>query len=90
MPLAGDTAAAKINEQAPPAIDRVAEAAHCTVDKAAQAAGPAADWVNQNVEQLKHQQQQIVGDCRGYIRGRPLVAIGIALTAGYLVGRLGR
>ena len=85
-----DAAAAKASERAAPAIDRVARAAHDTVDKVAQTAGPAADWLNQSAEQLKAQQQQLVDGCRSAIRERPLVTIGIALFAGYLVGRLVR
>ncbi|MDQ2961855.1 MAG: hypothetical protein M3R31_01670 [Pseudomonadota bacterium] len=86
-----DAAAVTASEKAAaPAIDRVARAAHDTVDKVAQAAGPAADWLNQNAEQLKRQQQELVDGCRSYIRERPLVAIGIALAAGYLAGRLVR
>jgi hypothetical protein len=34
------------------------------------------------------QQQQLMDGCRSSIRERPLVAIGIALFAGYLAGRL--
>ena len=83
-----DAAAARANEKAAPAIDRVARAAHETVDKVARAAGPAADWINESAEQLKQQQQQILDGSRGYIRERPLVAIGIALAVGYLAGRL--
>jgi len=85
-----DAAAAKASERVAPAIDRAARAAHDTVDKVAQAAGPAADWLNQSAEQLKAQQQQLVDGCRSTIRERPLVAIGIALFAGYLAGRLVR
>jgi len=83
-----EAATAKASEKVAPAIDRVARAAHDTVDKVAQAAGPAADWLNQSAEQLKQQQQQIVDGCRGYVRQRPLVAVGVALAVGYLAGRL--
>jgi ElaB/YqjD/DUF883 family membrane-anchored ribosome-binding protein len=85
-----DAAAVRASAKAAPAIDRVARAAHDTVDKVARAAGPAADWLNQSAEELKHQQQQILDGCRGYVRQRPLVAIGVALVAGYLAGRLVR
>jgi len=88
--LAVDTAAAKANEKAGPAIDRAAQAAHQTVDKVAQAAAPAADWISQNADQLKQQQEMLVDGCRSYVRDRPLVAVGIALAAGYLIGRLAR
>jgi ElaB/YqjD/DUF883 family membrane-anchored ribosome-binding protein len=88
--LAVDTAAAKANEKAGPAIGRAAQAAHQTVDKVAQAAAPAADWINQNAEQLKLQQEALLDGCRSYVRDRPLVAVGVAIAAGYLVGRLAR
>jgi ElaB/YqjD/DUF883 family membrane-anchored ribosome-binding protein len=88
--LAVDSAVAKATEQAAPAIDRAAQAAHQTVDKVAQAAAPAADWINQNAEQLKQQQEALLEGCRSYVRDRPLVAVGVALAAGYLVGRLAR
>ena len=85
-----DNVAAKANEKAAPTIDRVAQAAHQTVDKFAQAAAPAADWIAQNAEELRLQQQQLLEGCRSYVRDRPFVAVGVALAAGYLVGRLTR
>jgi ElaB/YqjD/DUF883 family membrane-anchored ribosome-binding protein len=85
-----DTMAARASEKAAPTIDRVAQAAHQTVDKFAQAAAPAADWITQNAEELRQQQQQLIEGCRGYVRDRPLVAVGVALAAGYLIGRLSR
>ena len=85
-----DTAATKAAERVAPTIDRVAQAAHQTVDKVAQAAAPAADWINQNAEQLKQQQEALIESCRSYVRDRPLAAVGLALAAGYLVGRLTR
>jgi len=88
--FAVDNAAAKATERAAPAIDRAAQAAHQTVDKVAQAAAPAADWINQNAEQLKQQQEALIESCRSYVRDRPLAAVGLALAAGYLVGRLTR
>ena len=88
--LAVDSAAAKATENAAPAIDRAAQAAHQTIDKVAQAAAPAADWVNQNAEQLKQQQEALLEGCRSYVRDRPLVAVGVAIAAGYLIGRLAR
>jgi ElaB/YqjD/DUF883 family membrane-anchored ribosome-binding protein len=83
-----DAAAAKARQNVTPAIDRAARAAHETVDKVAQAAGPAADWFNESAEQFKQQQAQLMESCRGYVRERPLVTVGVALAAGYLIGRL--
>lgn len=83
---AADTAAAK----AGPAIERAAQAVHQTVDKVAEAAGPAAEWINQNADQLRQKQDELLENCRSYIRNRPLATVGIAIAAGYLIGRLGR
>ncbi len=85
-----DDVARNAADKAAPAIDRVAQAAHSTVDKVAAAAGPAADWAAQSVDQLKQQQDALLESCRVYVRERPLVVLGIALTAGYLFGRLAR
>ena len=85
-----DAAATKANEKIPPAIDRIADAAHRTVDRAAQAAGPAAEWLNESAAQMRQQQQQLVHECRRTIRERPLMAVVVALVAGYCVGRLVR
>jgi ElaB/YqjD/DUF883 family membrane-anchored ribosome-binding protein len=85
-----DDFARKAADNAAPAIDRVAQAAHQTVDKVAGAAAPAAEWVMQNADQLKQQQDAFVESCRGYVRERPLVVLGVALAAGYLCGRLMR
>lgn len=85
-----DDVAKTAADKAAPAIDRVAQAVHSTVDKVASAAAPAADWAAQSVDQLKQQQDALLESCRVYVRQRPLVVLGIALTAGYLFGRLGR
>lgn len=83
-----DAAAAKANQKLAPAVDRVARAAHETVDKVARAAVPAADWINESAGQLKQQQEQLIESSRDYIRERPLLTVGVALGAGYLIGRL--
>lgn len=85
-----DDLARNATDKAAPAIDRVAQAAHSTVDKVAAAAGPAADWAAQGVDQLAQQQDALLETCRIYVRERPLVVLGMALTAGYLFGRLAR
>ena len=85
-----DDVAKQAADKAAPAIDRVAQAAHQTVDKVAGAAAPAAEWVMQSADQLKQQQDELLESCRGYVRERPLVVLGVALVAGYLFGRLTR
>lgn len=85
-----DQVARQAADRAAPAIDRVAQAAHQTVDKVAGAAAPAAEWVKQGADQLRQQQDALLESCSGYVRERPLVALGAALVAGYLFGRLTR
>lgn len=85
-----DAAAAKALNTTAPVIDRVAQAAHQTVDRVAQAAVPTADWITHSAQQLKQQQEELVTTSRSYIRERPLVAVGLALAFGYLVGRIWR
>jgi ElaB/YqjD/DUF883 family membrane-anchored ribosome-binding protein len=82
-----DAAAARARERAAPAIDRVAHAAHQTVDGVAQAADGAVGWVGQSAEQWRVRQEQALEACRSSVRERPMVAIGIALAAGFIVGR---
>ena len=82
-----DAAAARAREKAAPAIDRIAHAAHQTVDDVAHAADDAAGWVGQSAEQWKVRQEQALEACRSSVRERPMVAIGIALAAGFIVGR---
>ncbi len=85
-----DDLARRATDKAGPAIDRVARAAHQTVDKVAQAAQPAAEWIGGSAERLKQTQDQVLASCRDYVRERPLVTLGVALAAGYLIGRIAR
>ena len=85
-----DDVARQAADKAAPAIDRVAQAAHETVDTVAGAAAPAAEWVGQSANQLKQQQDLLLDSCRGYVRERPIVVLGVVLAVGYLLGRLTR
>ena len=85
-----DELARRATDKAAPAIDRVARAAHQTVDKVAEAAQPAAEWIGDSAERVRQAQEQMVAGSREYIRERPLVTLGVALAAGYLLGRLWR
>ena len=65
-------------DMAPCALEKLAQLA---LDVGISAAG---------AEQLKQQQDMLLDSCRGYVRERPLVVLGVALAAGYLFGRLTR
>ncbi len=71
-----------------PAIERVAAMAHQAVDKAADTAAPAADWLTERGESIKAKHKKLVADTSSYVTGNPLKAVGIALVAGLLLGRI--
>ena len=81
---AADEAASK----AKPAIDQVAAMAHQVVDKAAGAAAPTVDWLTEQGESINASQKQLVADTRDYVSANPLKAVGMAMVAGFVLGRL--
>ena len=85
-----DEAAARVSQTVAPTIDKVARGAHRTVDTVARAAVPAAEWLDEGRQRLLERQEELLADCRSYVRERPLVTIGVALLAGYIAGRLAR
>jgi ElaB/YqjD/DUF883 family membrane-anchored ribosome-binding protein len=80
----------RVASSARPVIDRVASSAHKAVDKAASVAVPTADWLSERGQTLKQTQDQLMSDTRQYVTSNPLKAIGMALAAGLLIGRLMR
>ena len=62
--------------------------AHQAVDKIAGVAGQAVDTLGENAEQLKNAQAKAVEQCRGYVRDNPLMSLGIAIGAGYILSKL--
>jgi len=81
---AADEAARK----AKPAIDRVAAMAHQAVDKAAGVAAPTAEWLSEQGESLNATQKKLVADTCGYVSANPLKSVGIAVLAGFVLGRI--
>ena len=78
----------KVSDAARPAVDRVAAGAHRVVDKVAGAAGQAAQTLGVKGEQLKDFQNRALDQTREYVRENPVMALGIALAAGYLLSML--
>ena len=78
----------KVSDAARPIMDRVASGAHQAVDKIANAAGQAADTLGVKGEQLKEAQARAMELGRGYVRDNPVMALGIAIAAGFLLSRL--
>jgi len=81
---AADAAARK----AKPAIDQVTAMAHQVVDKAAASAAPAVDWIDQQGESLNATQKKVVTHTSAYISANPLMSVGVAVLAGYLISRM--
>lgn len=78
----------KVSDAARPVVDRIASGAHQAVDKIASAGGQAAEMLGEKSEQFKNAQEQVMEQCRGYIRDNPVTALGIAIAAGYLLSRV--
>lgn len=73
-----------------PAIDRTAEFAHQVVDNAAAAAAPAAEWLDDQATALNATQKKLVSGTREYVAANPLMSLGMALAAGFLISRIFR
>jgi ElaB/YqjD/DUF883 family membrane-anchored ribosome-binding protein len=81
---AADGAARK----ARPVIDQVAAKAHDVVDKAAATAAPAADWLGEKGESLNAAQKKLIDDTAAYISANPLMSVGVAVLAGFVISRM--
>jgi len=81
---AADEAASKVK----PVIDQAAAMAHQGVDKAAGVAAPTVDWLTEQGKSINASQKQLVADTRSYVSANPLKAVGMAVVAGFVLGRL--
>jgi len=71
-----------------PTIDKVTEKAHQTVDQAAQWAATATDWIGNQKDRVVQNEQQLIEQFTLAIRKQPLVAIGTALAAGFILSKI--
>jgi ElaB/YqjD/DUF883 family membrane-anchored ribosome-binding protein len=71
-----------------PVVDRVAASAHSAVDKAASAATEAAKTIGKKGNELTALQERYLDSARDQVRANPLVAVGAALAAGFLISLL--
>ena len=70
--------------------DSAAQAVHRRIDQAADGASAAADWMSQRVSSYTRAPQAALETTCNTIRARPLLSVGVALAAGYLLGRMAR
>lgn len=80
--------AEEATRKAKPAIDKVASIAHQAVDKAADTAAPAADWLGEKGASLDAMQKKLAADTCSYVSANPFKALGMAVVAGFVLGRI--
>jgi ElaB/YqjD/DUF883 family membrane-anchored ribosome-binding protein len=69
-------------------IDRLSETAHTAIDRATQSVGQIAQQYGEKAEELLAMKDDYMETAREYVKQNPLMAVGIALAAGYLVGKI--
>jgi ElaB/YqjD/DUF883 family membrane-anchored ribosome-binding protein len=63
---------------------------HGAVDQVADAAAPAAQWLEKRSDTLTSGSEKLLRDSSRYVAAHPLQSFAIALAAGYLISRLTR
>jgi ElaB/YqjD/DUF883 family membrane-anchored ribosome-binding protein len=69
-------------------LERLAETAHGAIDRATQTAAQVAERLGEKSEELLAMKDDYLENTREYVKQNPLMAIGIALAAGYLLGKI--
>lgn len=69
-------------------IEKASKSAHEAVDKVASATNQAAEALGEKGNQLKNAEQQLMENCRSYVRDNPITSLGIAAAAGFLLSRV--
>lgn len=69
-------------------IDRLAESAHGAIDRATETAAQMAERLGAKSEELLAMKDDYLESTREYVKENPFVALGIALAAGYLFGKI--
>ena len=69
-------------------MDRLADSAHGAIDRASQTASQVAERFGEKSEELLAMKDDYVEAARDYVKDNPLMALGIALAAGYLFGKI--
>lgn len=75
-------------EAAHPAIDRLASGAHRAVNSADAAANQATDAMARAGNKASVKGEELYAAGAGYMREHPMITIGVAVAAGYLLSRL--
>ena len=71
-------------------LNKATVRAHGAVDQIADAAAPAAQWLEDEAETLASGKEKFLETTSKYIASHPLQSLGLAIAAGYLLSRLTR
>lgn len=71
-------------------MNKAAARVHGAIDEVANAAKPAANWLEEQGEALTEGGGKLLDRTGKYIAAHPLQSIGLAIAAGYLISRLTR
>jgi ElaB/YqjD/DUF883 family membrane-anchored ribosome-binding protein len=71
-------------------LNKATARVHGAVDQVADAAAPAAHWLEEQGETLTTSGEKLVDNTCKYIAAHPLQSLGLAVAAGYLISRLTR
>lgn len=79
-----------IEQQTSETVNRFAATAHQAVDRVAQGADSALRSLRSSSEEWKATGDQSLDRLNAYVREKPLMALGVAVAAGFLLSRLMR
>ncbi|HEY8096690.1 MAG TPA: hypothetical protein VIE65_11455 [Methylobacter sp.] len=68
--------------------DKAANLAHEAFDTIASTTHQVAETVGEKGEQLKNAEQQMMRNCRGYVRDNPITSLVITAAVSFALGRL--
>jgi ElaB/YqjD/DUF883 family membrane-anchored ribosome-binding protein len=71
-------------------LNKATTRVHGALDQVADAAAPAAQWLEEHGEALNASGQKLMYRTRKYVTANPLQSLGMALAAGYLISRITR
>jgi ElaB/YqjD/DUF883 family membrane-anchored ribosome-binding protein len=71
-------------------LNKAATNVHGAAEQVADAAAPAAQWLNEHRETLTAASDKLLASTSKYVAAHPLQSLGLALAAGYLISRLMR
>jgi ElaB/YqjD/DUF883 family membrane-anchored ribosome-binding protein len=69
-------------------LNKAAAQVHGAVDQVADAAAPAAQWLEKQGDTLTSGSEKLLKDSSRYVAAHPLQSLAVALAAGYLISRL--